>query len=142
MLSLAGILPPALTRATLAHKNLHENQQTRRAAWRFFFQAEDGIRDIGVTGVQTCALPIWRWIFFLTGAIGSLWTIWWRISYFVPNVEANGEEQSQVTERLSLVGNLRWSSLLRIRSEERRVGKEGRERGRLRHWGKGLGRVV
>src|SRR3712207_8060280 len=35
----------------------------------FFFQAEDGIRDIGVTGVQTCALPIcsldaavaWSW---------------------------------------------------------------------------------
>src|SRR3712207_5569598 len=26
----------------------------------FFFQAEDGIRDIGVTGVQTCALPIYR----------------------------------------------------------------------------------
>src|SRR3712207_9597304 len=24
----------------------------------FFFQAEDGIRDIGVTGVQTCSLPI------------------------------------------------------------------------------------
>ena len=24
----------------------------------FFFQAEDGIRGIGVTGVQTCALPI------------------------------------------------------------------------------------
>src|SRR3712207_797992 len=32
----------------------------------FFFQAEDGIRDIGVTGVQTCALPI-----FLSG--GSVW---------------------------------------------------------------------
>src|SRR5438445_9222308 len=33
-----------------------------RCPWRlfksFFFQAEDGIRDIGVTGVQTCALPI------------------------------------------------------------------------------------
>src|SRR5215813_166666 len=38
------------------------------AAWRpqppappnrtFFFQAEDGIRDADVTGVQTCALPI------------------------------------------------------------------------------------
>src|SRR3712207_7014526 len=30
--------------------------------WRatlFFVQAEDGIRDIGVTGVQTCALPIY-----------------------------------------------------------------------------------
>src|SRR5208282_32191 len=25
----------------------------------FFFQAEDGIRDATVTGVQTCALPIW-----------------------------------------------------------------------------------
>src|SRR5256885_3968224 len=27
-----------------------------------FFQAEDGIRDYKVTGVQTCALPIWKWI--------------------------------------------------------------------------------
>src|SRR2546430_11558357 len=27
-------------------------------AVRFFFQAEDGIRDLTVTGVQTCALPI------------------------------------------------------------------------------------
>src|SRR5260370_15147436 len=26
----------------------------------FFFQAEDGIRDSSVTGVQTCALPIWE----------------------------------------------------------------------------------
>src|ERR1019366_1247330 len=26
----------------------------------FFFQAEDGIRDWSVTGVQTCALPIWH----------------------------------------------------------------------------------
>src|SRR5215813_14406340 len=32
----------------------------------FFFQAEDGIRDADVTGVQTCALPIsWRdWVRF------------------------------------------------------------------------------
>src|SRR5690625_5679069 len=28
-------------------------------AWFFFLQAEDGIRDGHVTGVQTCALPIW-----------------------------------------------------------------------------------
>src|SRR2546429_1936122 len=28
--------------------------------WFFFFQAEDGIRDVAVTGVQTCALPICR----------------------------------------------------------------------------------
>src|SRR2546430_11906344 len=31
----------------------------------FFFQAEDGIRDLTVTGVQTCALPIF------TGALGA-----------------------------------------------------------------------
>src|SRR3712207_7950170 len=31
----------------------------------FFFQAEDGIRDIGVTGVQTCALPILKKYLFL-----------------------------------------------------------------------------
>src|SRR3989449_10874124 len=28
----------------------------------FFFQAEDGIRDVAVTGVQTCALPIFEFI--------------------------------------------------------------------------------
>src|SRR2546429_6334320 len=32
-----------------------------RYTFCFFFQAEDGIRDVAVTGVQTCALPIsWR----------------------------------------------------------------------------------
>src|SRR5215216_7966682 len=30
------------------------------AIFVFFFQAEDGIRDDLVTGVQTCALPIWE----------------------------------------------------------------------------------
>src|SRR2546429_2435839 len=34
----------------------------------FFFQAEDGIRDVAVTGVQTCALPI------------SLWVRRWRVA--------------------------------------------------------------
>src|SRR3712207_1240609 len=37
----------------------------------FFFQAEDGIRDIGVTGVQTCALPIFTNATFLTFAEGG-----------------------------------------------------------------------
>src|SRR5690606_41191154 len=32
---------------------------SRRSVGRFFFQAEDGIRDFHVTGVQTCALPIY-----------------------------------------------------------------------------------
>src|SRR5256886_13472368 len=35
----------------------------------FFFQAEDGIRDLTVTGVQTCALPI-------SGRVERLTTIW------------------------------------------------------------------
>src|SRR5215469_10579079 len=26
----------------------------------------------------------WRWIFFLTGSIGVLWVIWWKVSYFPP----------------------------------------------------------
>src|SRR5256885_9857962 len=33
----------------------------------FFFQAEDGIRDYKVTGVQTCALPIYVWVLLSLG---------------------------------------------------------------------------
>src|SRR5256886_5644612 len=33
----------------------------------FFFQAEDGIRDLTVTGVQTCALPISRYLLCCEG---------------------------------------------------------------------------
>src|SRR6266498_5242633 len=38
----------------------------------FFFQAEDGIRDADVTGVQTCALPIW------STAEPPAWQCWTR----------------------------------------------------------------
>src|SRR3712207_6927535 len=37
---------------------LKQSVRWGRSRLFFFFQAEDGIRDIGVTGVQTCALPI------------------------------------------------------------------------------------
>src|SRR5438874_3468631 len=37
----------------------------------FFFQAEDGIRDLYVTGVQTCALPIYLYGTAVTGGSGS-----------------------------------------------------------------------
>src|SRR2546430_11110776 len=37
-----------------------------RSLFFFFFQAEDGIRDLTVTGVQTCALPIF---------VGSPWQV-------------------------------------------------------------------
>src|SRR2546429_195828 len=33
-------------------------ESVRGVFFFFFFQAEDGIRDVAVTGVQTCALPI------------------------------------------------------------------------------------
>src|SRR5690606_40223304 len=34
----------------------------------FVVQAEDGIRDFHVTGVQTCALPIWIYVCIVSGA--------------------------------------------------------------------------
>src|SRR5260370_441021 len=45
------------------HSLCHDWDGTVRLSWivtsaLFFFQAEDGIRDSSVTGVQTCALPI------------------------------------------------------------------------------------
>src|ERR1022692_5071030 len=63
----------------------------------FVLQAEDGIRDYKVTGVQTCALPIWEVVSSGTLTAGHL------------------------TDR----GDV-WT--VEIRSEERRVGKEGRSR--------------
>src|SRR2546426_2789290 len=56
-----SILSPAACLATLRHTRRSSN-----GVWPdcvlffFFFQAEDGIRDYKVTGVQTCALPISR----------------------------------------------------------------------------------
>src|SRR5256885_2176815 len=45
---------------------------TVRALFFFFFQAEDGIRDYKVTGVQTCALPIYGARSGLTGFVAGL----------------------------------------------------------------------
>ena len=53
----------------------------------FFFQAEDGIRDIGVTGVQTCALPICTQIALVPVLIVAC--IWDRLLFMVVvNVKA------------------------------------------------------
>src|SRR5437773_10533948 len=75
----------------------------------FFFQAEDGIRDRDVTGVQTCALPIsrrhWR---------GRSETHSWTD-------RANGGEGPRPPVKPP------------PRSEERRVGKECRSRGARGH---------
>src|SRR3712207_1829850 len=45
-------------RAARANGSSRSRWGERGCVLVFFFQAEDGIRDIGVTGVQTCALPI------------------------------------------------------------------------------------
>src|SRR5581483_12253508 len=66
----------------------------------FFFQAEDGIRDIGVTGVQTCAHPI------LKALERKLQQLFFAVAK---------DKQRHAQKTLS-------------RSEERRVGKECRSR--------------
>src|SRR2546430_7342220 len=54
-----GGVPIPGTPMRLPFKSVIERIGPRSLAWtRFFFQAEDGIRDLTVTGVQTCALPI------------------------------------------------------------------------------------
>src|SRR5690349_21926805 len=46
------------TRMVVALVGCANEEPGRSALCFFFFQAEDGIRDLYVTGVQTCALPI------------------------------------------------------------------------------------
>src|SRR5207244_8503165 len=93
----------------------------------FFFQAEDGIRDDLVTGVQTCALPI-------SGAeqIGR------GLSKRPRRAEVELIRAGHGSDRpvLAPVGGPGVSALCAadpcdLRSEERRVGKEGRS------WGSG-----
>src|ERR1022692_4817677 len=48
-----------------------------RACHPFFLQAEDGIRDYKVTGVQTCALPIYeRLLTYSTSKVGWAYNTW------------------------------------------------------------------
>src|SRR5437879_10662769 len=87
----------------------------------FFFQAEDGIRDTSVTGVQTCALPI----------LPSRCSI----PENPPSPRASAKSPSDAfCAAESLLKSTGLSSrklppkFLENRSEERRVGKECRSR--------------
>src|SRR5688572_31715220 len=80
----------------------------------FFFQAEDGIRDLTVTGVQTCALPISQ---FARQARASALEL--RDREFTHAARALGASHGRI-----LLGTILPNS----RSEERRVGKECRSR--------------
>src|SRR5207249_8109888 len=88
----------------------------------FFFQAEDGIRDRNVTGVQTCALPISPPIVLpepiYTRSLARVVRAQRQPSCSRPTRQSSGTNTS--SKKTSL--NIAWP----VRSEERRVGKECR----------------
>src|SRR2546423_2230350 len=94
----------------LSQSSSHGRSPTARIVLLFFFfQAEDGIRDKLVTGVQTCALPIWLNLIGLSPAeVGQ------QLQFLLTGVAV-----TQVREDIRNVP---------VRSEERRVGKECRSR--------------
>jgi ACS family hexuronate transporter-like MFS transporter len=61
----------------------------------------------------------WRWIFFITGAIGLLWTLWWRLEYFPPSQHPRltGEERKELEIAAASTSGpkLKWIELLRFR---------------------------
>src|SRR2546430_7938693 len=93
---------------------------TSCSACFFFFQAEDGIRDLTVTGVQTCALPI----SVTTGALppGA------RLALSTENGEILGAVAPYAPGSRSTTATVPVPRSAIVRSEERRVGKECRSR--------------
>src|SRR5258707_3747836 len=96
--------------------------------WHFFFQAEDGIRDIGVTGVQTCALPICPARPF---EIEHDLRTAWRRGRDRGSPDRVGYDACPGIGPRPLVRrdpDLGMIVTMELRSEERRVGKECRSR--------------
>src|SRR3989475_8490628 len=87
----------------------------------FFFQAEDGIRDLTVTGVQTCALPI----SFLKGTAAAPPLIRQALHSPAGNPWTEMGVDLGADGALGDVGDVPLGT---SRSEERRVGKECRSR--------------
>src|SRR5207248_6702155 len=88
----------------------------------FFFQAEDGIRDRTVTGVQTCALPIWN---RGTSKFNSL--ICQSPNVFLLKMRPLNHQAGTPALLKPFTSRLR-NPARSPRSEERRVGKECRSR--------------
>src|SRR5687767_15334850 len=93
---------------------------SRRALIVFFFQAEDGIRDKLVTGVQTCALPILR------ERHGDAALLAHAFVHKFSREEGRTQLRFQ-QDALDAIETYTWPGNVR-RSEERRVGKECRSR--------------
>src|SRR5256886_7684556 len=88
----------------------------------FFFQAEDGIRDLTVTGVQTCALPISA---SLAGGIATLD----RHMHPGTPVQMKFQLGLRTLQATAVLRDYRAQDMaFEFRSEERRVGKECRSR--------------
>src|SRR5207249_7651153 len=88
----------------------------------FFFQAEDGIRDRNVTGVQTCALPIYSYIELATASAHLVNGVWADSNDQI-QITKTGAQATESQHKVAFLGNINS-----IRSEERRVGKECRSR--------------
>src|SRR5205807_6841145 len=101
----------------------------------FFFQAEDGIRDYKVTGVQTCALPIFiracRELGISTVAVHSTADASALHVRFADESVCIGPPPSKESY-LNIPALLSAAEITR-RSEERRVGKEWRSRRAQEH---------
>src|SRR2546430_11557196 len=95
----------------------------RRLSLFFFFQAEDGIRDLTVTGVQTCALPI-----SAGGALDTQVNGITGILFREQSVECLCAAVRLAEETVFDPQVIRDHALRFDRSEERRVGKECRSR--------------
>src|SRR3712207_8300299 len=94
----------------------------------FFFQAEDGIRDIGVTGVQTCALPISLAISVVVGEKSPGERFAGADHTFTCEALMRDGKALQMGTSHNLGHNFARAFDIAYRSEERRVGKECRSR--------------
>src|SRR5256885_10681800 len=91
-----------------------------------FFQAEDGIRDYKVTGVQTCALPISGLEDALEEHLPKQPRVGRVAAQRAPDAQAR--EAVRVAVRRRCAVRALEASDSAVRSEERRVGKECRSR--------------